>query len=305
VRILRPSSREKEDLLSRRLEEFKRRGVKASCRDLPPEPRWFPVAATLEDRLRELIEAVEDPTVHVLWAGRGGYGASDLLPHLPWDKWKSLTPKVIVGYSDCSALHSAFFTRLKWPGLHAPMPLHESWGKEGVEEDLTATFDVLKAAAPKGQIAITASSAPIEGTLFGGCFSVLTNLLGTPFFPRSLEGCVLFFEDIQEPPGRLARMFNQWLQTGALRGVKALVLGRFPQANDPREALEATLLEELSRRAPCLVVTSRDFGHVTPNFPLLVGGHARLSGSTLSWTFERALSDQTRHTNHSQGDFLS
>ena len=144
MRIIRPSSREKEIIAQDRVTELQNAGFHTTVGQTKSDPTWPFAAASIEARARELIDGVEDSATHILWVGRGGYGASDLLPILPWDRWKKTQPKIIVGYSDVSALHSAFFTKLGWPGLHAPMPLHESWGREGERRDIDSTLSALR-----------------------------------------------------------------------------------------------------------------------------------------------------------------
>lgn len=283
VRIIRPSSREKDNSATDRVAELKRAGFNVSVGATQADPRWSFAAATVEDRAQELIAAIDDPSVDVVWIARGGYGASDLLPHLPWDRWATRPAKVIVGYSDVSALHSAFWAKLGWNGLHAPMPLHESWGRDGERRDVDASMVALREG---GTFTITTRGdiAPTEGWLFGGCFSVLTSLIGTPFFPKSLAGAIVFLEDIDENGGRVMRAFNQWSQSGSLNGVRAIVLGRFPQHNDPERLRERAILDEITRRSPVPVVVSDDFGHITPNMPLMVGSRARVAGGELTWS---------------------
>jgi muramoyltetrapeptide carboxypeptidase len=219
------------------------------------------------------------PDAQVVFAGRGGYGASDLLPLIPWEKLKGLAPRCLVGFSDITALHSAFWTKLGWSGLHGPMVGSPLWGLNS-SEDIAALLSLIEhGQPPRGMLRIspcaraaTDSRKALKGWLFGGCFSVLTNLIGTPYLPASLAGAILLFEDTGENCGRLLRYWNQWLQSGLLQGVEGVVWGRFTQ-------LEGTVSEgetraELSRRSPLPCWTSEDFGHCSPNFPFLIGATA-------------------------------
>src|SRR4030066_39453 len=64
-----------------------------------------------------------------------------------------------------------------------------------------------------------------EGVLTGGCLSVLTALLGTPYEP-DFRGALLFLEDVREPSYRIDRMLTQWVQSGRLRKVAGIVAGK-------------------------------------------------------------------------------
>ena len=47
-----------------------------------------------------------------VWCVRGGYGAQRVVDLLDWDALALATPKLLVGYSDVTALHQAFAARL-------------------------------------------------------------------------------------------------------------------------------------------------------------------------------------------------
>jgi muramoyltetrapeptide carboxypeptidase len=136
---------------------------------------------------------------------------------------------------------------------------------------------------PKG-----APSGKILGTLFGGCYSVLTNLIGTPYLPKSLRGHILFFEDLDEHPARLMRHWNQWLQSGLLEGVQAVVIGNLLKLGQNIPDNAEYVFEEWARRCPAPLFKSNAFGHLSPNFPLGIGAAAEISSErnwSLKWKF--------------------
>lgn len=254
-------------------------------------PNWEHLAAPLDVRLNELIEALHDEEADAIICGRGGYGASDLLIHLPWEQLRSIRPKLLIGFSDISALHSAFYTKLGWPGLHGPMPATSYWG-EHPDLDLPLLLEVIKnpTAELRLKVSLLASTddedhSAITGTLFGGCLSVLSNLIGTPFFPFNLAGSIVFWEDIDEPVGRIFRHINQWIQSGSLHGVQAIVLGRFTSSSKDRyqEIDLAKFSDDLMQRTGVQVFSCPEFGHCSPNLPLMVGGQASIEKNQLLW----------------------
>lgn len=291
IRIIRTSSREQTDLLPGRIEEFQRAGIQVIFNDLPADPKWAYVAAPAELRARMLTTALLENETSVVMCARGGYGASDLLPLLPWDTLRKAAarPKMLVGFSDTSALHSALWHKLGWPGIHGPMPATSLWPEGAIETpgkqgDITRLLEIIHGQATGSQIALesihSGGAGPVEcrGWLFGGCFSVLTNLIGTPYLPASLEGAILFFEDIGEHPARLARFLNQWNQAGLLKGVRGVIWGTLTQLGQNIPDNAPFVYEELARRLgeiPCW--KSRDFGHVAPNWPIGFGADARIS----------------------------
>ena len=126
----------------------------------------------------------------------------------------------------------------------------------------------------------------LSGPLFGGCFSVLTNLIGTPWFP-SLKGHLLFLEDISEPPGRLLRSFSQWLQSGVLEGVKGIILGSFKGCIDGQRGIsERDLKNLLADRSPTAAFSTEAFGHQPLNTPIPIGIRGTIKGQKLSFNPE-------------------
>ncbi len=222
----------------------------------------------------------------VVLCARGGYGISDLLERLDWPLLESCAPRLVVGFSDITALQCALYARLGWVSLHAPMPGSTLWRPHG--DDVAAVIDVLRAWPGEcgGAVAVRGDLAgSIEGPLFGGCLSVLGALIGTPYFPRDLAGHVVFLEEVNENAARVLRYWNQWRHSGALDGVAAVVLGRFVHADaSERAALEA-LPGRIAERSDCPVFTSTDFGHVCPNFPLMTGASASIEDGRLTWAY--------------------
>ena len=77
------------------------------------------------ERAETLYRLATDPTLQVLWAARGGYGAGRLLPLLDrLTRERGVPPagKLLVGYSDVTVLHEFVRNRWGWHTLHAPMP---------------------------------------------------------------------------------------------------------------------------------------------------------------------------------------
>lgn len=235
---------------------------------------------------RALVEsALADAEPAIVLCARGGYGGSDLLDGLDWARLERAAPKLLAGCSDAGALQCAAWTRLGWPSLHGPMPGSTLWRPGGA--DVASLLDAFRRwpGAVRGSIAVTPVGACPEaaGTLFGGCFTVLGDLVGTPDFPPSLQGAILFVEDVNESAPRLLRAWNQWRRMGLDRGLAALVLGGFTHRDDAEADALERLPGWLAQRSACPVFRSADFGHLAPNFPLMLGAAARVEDGALRW----------------------
>ena len=242
----------------------------------------------IAQRAQMLTQSLLSGGIDYVMAARGGYGASDLLPHLDWAELSKVSPRLLIGFSDVTALQAALKARLNWPALHGPMPGSPSWCEDVAADEIVA---MLAAGAPfSGEIVLEspqgqATPEIITGELFGGCLSVLTNLIGTPDLPAPGPQRILFLEDINERPERVLRCWNQWREAGQFDGVRAVVLGRFLGLES--EACEAWLVERLRERIECPVFVSREFGHGVPNRPIAMGGLAAIQQGKLRWHLDR------------------
>jgi muramoyltetrapeptide carboxypeptidase len=285
IRIISPSGRFDPNLLLSRLAELEKE-FHVSYHKLEIDPSWPFTAGSFEDRLKQLTDALLAPDVDVLLAARGGYGASDLLPHLPWAQLKNVKPKLLIGFSDISALHSALFTQLNWPSIHGPMPGTELWQKND-PSDVETLIELMKGSKSPVRWEIECLNRDIppnlSGWSYGGCLAVLTNLIGTPYFPKTLFGSILFIEDIGEHPARILRFINQWMQSRSLEGVKAIILGRFTGCEIPELSSEAQLKLAIAQKLKLPVFSTNLFGHCAPNWPLPIGMEIEINNGTLSW----------------------
>ncbi len=289
VRLIRPSSRELENILSSRLLSLRSKNLTIRFEDLPSDPSWAYTSSTILDRVAALNEALLEKDTDFVMAARGGYGASDLLPHLPWELLKNTPPKFLIGFSDISALHSALYSKLGWPSIHGPMPITGLWNKNtslDTDELLGLMRSIKGVSAGSGNLPVSLVVSPestprhlstLSGPLFGGCFSVLTSLIGTPYFPRSLKDHIIFIEDIDEHPGRLMRALNQWLLGDCLIGAKALVVGYLRSMGEKIPDNASFVLNRIATRvAPLPVYHTPLVGHTSPNFPVVIGATASI-----------------------------
>jgi muramoyltetrapeptide carboxypeptidase len=251
---------------------------------------WKYTAGAIEYRSRILNLALLDTDSKFVLCARGGYGASDLLEYIPFNKLKlSRNEKIITGFSDVSAIQCAVYAKLGWRSLHAPMPASVLWKRGGNQRDVNSLLSIMQGhrcsetlRLEEGYKAL-GSSKEITGRLFGGCLAVITNLIGTEYFPKSLSDHILFLEDIDENPAQVIRYLNQWKMSGSLKGVKALVFGNMVDCYS-KDCTEAQFLKEARRRFGIPVFVSHDFGHVSPNIPLMIGAKCSVFGNELRWS---------------------
>ncbi|MEV0225065.1 LD-carboxypeptidase [Streptomyces sp. NPDC050704] len=203
------------------------------------------LAGSDTDRAADLQAAWCDPAVDAVLCARGGYGAQRMADLLDWDAMRAAGPKVFLGFSDITALHEAFATRMGLVTLHGPMAAGVDFIKSArAQEHLRATlFD------PESVRTITSTGRALvpgraRGVLLGGCLSLLAADLGAPHARTSASGGLLCIEDVGEETYRLDRYLTQLLRAGWLDGVAGILLGSWERC-DPYDRVRALVLDRL------------------------------------------------------------
>lgn len=223
-------------------------------------------------RLAELVEALSNPQVKAVFLGRGGYGVQRLLPLIDFSRFTA--PKAVIGFSDNTALHAALAAKLGWATLHAPHPRAEK--PEELKEVLACLGlfgDPLKPSFTG--LKTLRQGAAVKAPVAGGCLSLLSTLVGTPF-SFDYAGKIVFIEDIAEPPYRLDRMLRHLLNCGVLSGAKGFVFGKpesFIAEGGSIGDVEA-LLAEFAAEVGVPVACGLPCGHVEGHRPLPFGPEA-------------------------------
>lgn len=249
------------------------------------------LAGSDEARALALDAFLRDPQIGTIWCARGGFGATRLLPFL--DAWKAgaqmkRAPKLLVGFSDVTALHFYFYQKAGVPSLHAVMPGTPSFpvipprtdkilrsvlaGKmELGKKSFTADWKAKILLAPKREA---------EGVLMGGNLTLLVNLIGTPWQP-DLNGKILFLEDCGEQPYRVDRMLTHMSNAGMLNGLRGVLLGDFESDVIYKEEIEKKYWKEIfTERFEALgipVLRGLPFGHIKRNDPVPFGVRAAIT----------------------------
>lgn len=251
------------------------------------------LAGTDAQRLADLMAAFADPAVDAVWCLRGGYGSGRLLAGIDAAQL-SRQPKLLIGYSDITALH-LLVDRLGWPALHAPM-LASDLVLPGREADAQALFTLLREGLCAGAV-LAPPRLPgawclpgqASGRLLGGNLSLLAGLCGTPWQARA-DGVLLFIEEVGEAAYRIDRALLQLRLAGVLQAAAGFVLGSFTDSDDAA-VTEAVLRDHLGGLGKP-VLAGWPSGHGTPHRPLPLGVAARLDAEagtlTLLQDFLRA-----------------
>lgn len=246
VALVAPASAVPEEKLPPALELVRSLGLEPvlypSCR-YANRDGYF--AATDAQRARDLEDAFADPAIDGVWCIRGGYGAHRLVPLLDMDVIKN-NPKWFGGYSDVTALHTAFNQRCSLQTYHCTMPSTEPRPDEYTLSYLKkALFGGLSGPLnnPQGQSIRTLVPGSARGQLCGGNLSLIADSIGTPW-QLDCKGKLLFLEDVGEKIYRIDGMLTQLRNAGFFRDCAGILLGAWTDC--PPENPERTLtLEEV------------------------------------------------------------
>jgi muramoyltetrapeptide carboxypeptidase len=230
------------------------------------------VAGDDETRLQDLNSMLDNKDVKVIFCARGGYGTLRLLEKIDFDLIR-MNPKIIVGYSDITALLLAIYKMTGLVTFHGTVIKELSKNRN---RNLASFLDLVSS-DKMGKVdlanGITLVPGKVEGTLLGGNLSLICHLVGTPFMP-SLKKSILFVEEKEEPLYRIDRMMTHLRLSGQLKGLVGLIAGTFEGCGDI-SSINQVLVDTVSDlQIP--VVSGLPVGHGLENISLPLGVQASL-----------------------------
>ncbi len=242
------------------------------------------LAGTDEHRAEDFNRMVQDKEVKAIVAVRGGYGTPRLLSLINYAAVKK-NPKIIVGYSDLTALQLAVYRKTGLVTFSGPMAGVEMWNsmdpytEESFWKTVTSPSPVGMLENPPDEASILFHRGKASGRLLGGNLSLLLSSLGTPYMP-DLNKALLILEEIDEAPHRVDRMLAQLFNSGILGKIAGLVLGRFTDCKptDPSKPFRSIdeVLSELVSRVSVPTLTNFQYGHIPKKLTIPLGLSSRL-----------------------------
>ncbi len=276
IGIVNPSSPVEEDLLSAGIAALEVRGFRVVVAP-HVRARYGHRAGTDAERAADFFQFYSDPAIHVIWCARGGSSALRLWPLLNWPALAALPPKMVIGYSDTTSLLIPLNQLVHTVSLHGPLVFEAgTLAPELLDWQLGLLQNTQPAGAVPGRAAELLVSGLAMGKLCGGCLSLVTATLGTPYQIQT-RGELLLLEDIDEAPHRVERMLAHLASAGVLAEAAGFVIGEATNADDsrtlPMRQIWGEALEPYGKPA----VLGFPFGHVAQNYALPLGINARLN----------------------------
>jgi muramoyltetrapeptide carboxypeptidase len=220
-----------------------------------------------------------EPSVRMIFA-RGGWGSPRILPLLDYDMIRQ-NPKVLLGYSDATALITAVHVKTGLVTFHGPSPLHlfsaehfrrvimngEAYRLENpaflTENTLVQTENRIR----------TITSGTATGPMLGGNLSLLTAVTGSGYLP-DFDGAILFIEDVDEAVYRVDRMMTELALSGVLDRIRGFVFGRCTECGPGGGFGSLTMEEMIAEHIKPLGIPAfagTMIGHIDAQFTIPLG----------------------------------
>lgn len=244
-------------------------------------------AGTAQEKADAFHDLIQDPDIKAIFGARGGNRAMTMLDKLDFNL-VAANPKIIMGYSDVTALLNSIHKETGLTTFHGPL-FRELPGRD--DDDIDQMLALLEGKTP----AINFSESTIikegtaKGRLIGGNLSVLQALSGTPYQPDT-DGTILFFEDTGDHLSRYDRMLAHMKLAGWFNKISGVIIGSFTDTEDDPDRPFGFTLEDIIREhlsdLDIPIVMNAPFGHGDKLCTLPIGGEAALKAENGGISFE-------------------
>ncbi|HEY9085645.1 MAG TPA: LD-carboxypeptidase [Candidatus Tyrphobacter sp.] len=240
------------------------------------------LAGSDAERAGDFNRMARDPEIRGIIALRGGYGTMRILELLDYAAIAA-DPKVVMGFSDLTAVLNAVARRCAVVTFHGPLAAGESPFDAKTREYVERAC---MSAEPIGTLrasnAVALHPGRARGRIAGGNLSLVASLVGTPWAPAFAE-VLLVLEEIGEEPYRIDRMLTQLRLAGALKASRGILFGACSEceAKGPSSTVDQILADRLGDHdGP--VLAGVPVGHVPEQWVLPIGLDGVLDASNLT-----------------------
>ncbi len=260
--------------------------------------RWGYLAGHDRDRADDINKMFADDKVSGVVCFTGGWGSPRLLPYLDYDLI-ARKPKVVLGYSDITALLNAIHKKTRIVTFHGPV------GGSNFDPYSLENFKrVVMTAEPAGELTppakkpnelvdrvnriVKLAGGKASGRFVGGNLTMVHSLMGTPYEVET-NGAILFLEDVHEEPYRIDRMLTTLALAGKLDHLAAFVWGRCSDCKimGPSFSIEDILRDRFGS-APYPAISGLSFGHIEQKLTIPIGVLGTVDADAASVTIDEA-----------------
>lgn len=256
------------------------------------------LAGTPDTRARDVNGMFQDPEVDAIMCLRGGYGTPQILHLLDYDLIAE-NPKLFIGYSDITALHTAIGQKSGLATVHGPMLASDIAGDfsdfsmQSLLRTLTERSPLGELTNPPGEEIECLVGGMAQGKIVGGNLSLITATLGTPY-ELDTKDKILFLEDVGEEPYRVDRMLTQLALAGKLDDAAGFVIGDWSDCESKDYPDGFTVFDLLEKIMPPFgkpAIYNVKAGHCEPTLTIPFGVETTLDATRIKLTVEESVVD--------------
>ncbi|TGB03721.1 S66 family peptidase [Halobacillus salinus] len=261
-------------------------------------------SGTPRKRADELNELLQDPDIKMVMSTIGGTNSNSLLPYIDYETFKK-NPKIVVGYSDATAILLALYQKTNVTTYYGPalipsfgefeplvndtyryfenyfvrdvevpygVPMPTYWSDEPVN-----WLDKTKEKTLYNNEWISRNNGTAEGRLIGGNVNAMYGFIGSDFFPDIEEGDVLLLEDCAKNASVVEKNFAMLNVHGIFEKVSGIILGKHEAYDDLGTGKKPVdlLLEQLDGK-DIPILAEFDTCHTHPMHPFAIGKKVRI-----------------------------
>ena len=261
-------------------------------------------SGTPKERAEEFNQLLRDPSIKMIMSTIGGTNSNSLLPYMDYEAFKN-DPKMIIGYSDTTAILLALYAKTNIPTFYGPA-LIPSFGEFAPLVDETYRYfeqyfcntqvpytipktafwsdemiNWLEYERPKTLYKnewVGKYDGIAEGRLIGGNNNTMYGFIGTSYFPEIKHGDILLIEDSLKDASIVEKNFAMLKLHGVFDKVSGILLGKHELFDDEGSGKQPIdlLLEQLDgKQIP--ILADIDCAHTHPMFPIAIGKTIRMN----------------------------
>jgi muramoyltetrapeptide carboxypeptidase len=183
-------------------------------------------------------------------------------------------PKIIVGFSDITALELGIWSQVNLVTFHGPVltSLVSEFSINQAIKIIGGGWHSIQLEWPDNglQKYTSIKNGKAKGTILGGNLATINSLIGTRFLPN-FEDVILFLEDVGEQAYQIDRMLSQLIISGIMDSVSAVIIGQcIPPANQTETEIKNVFIERLGN-LPCPIAYGFPIGHIQEQWTIPQG----------------------------------
>lgn len=240
--------------------------------------RYNGYAGTPKQRAADINAFFADDEVDAVLCLRGGAGSMDILDLIDYDIIKE-DPKLFIGFSDITALHSAIYNKCGLVTIHGPMLSnlaleHTEYTVAQLRDGLDG--DITEPTFPEGAELTALSMGTAQGRIAGGNLSRMCDLIGTPYEPNT-AGAIIVIEDTHESAQSIENKLDKLIDSRMIDKCSGIIFGEFTDSADSYGKTWQDVIEKFAAECgkPCAM--GLPIGHDPDNMFLPLGIRAELS----------------------------